>query len=75
MHEDIYIGYSKFFNNSGIYGSSQAPSGNGIVLSDVTRATVEHTSAYNNGWNCNSFAGGPVGIWAWHADHVTFQWQ
>ena len=72
-NEDVYIGYSKSYNNSGVSGKRRSHSGNGILLSDVNRGIVERSVAYGNGWLCNSGEGGPVGIWAWDSNQISIQ--
>lgn len=74
-HEDVYIGYSKAYNNPGVSGISRGNTGSGIVLSNVTRGTIERSVAYDNGWLCNSNQGGPVGIWAWDSNNITIQYN
>lgn len=74
-HEDVYIGYSKAYNNPGVSGTSRGHTGSGIVLSDVNRGTIERSVAYDNGWLCNSEQGGPVGIWAWDSNNITIQYN
>jgi hypothetical protein len=61
-HEDVYVGYSKAYNNFGVTGNNN-PSGSGIVVSGVDGAVVERNVAYANGKN-NTNGAGPVGIWA-----------
>lgn len=70
-HQNIYVGYSRVHDNPGIpltFGNS----GNGIVLSDVNKATIEYCEVYNNGAN-NTANGGPVGVWTWSSNNVTIQ--
>jgi len=74
-HEDIYIGYSRAYKNSGVSGTSRQHSGSGIVISDVDGGIVERSVVYENGWLCNSNQGGPVGIWAWDSNNITLQYN
>jgi regulation of enolase protein 1 (concanavalin A-like superfamily) len=67
---NMYVGYNQVYNNYGD-GHTQA-TGNGIELGGVSNALVEHNSAYLNG----SIGGmGGVGIWAYNANDVTFQYN
>jgi Right handed beta helix region len=59
LHQNIYIAYSKAFNNTG----------NGIVVSSVNNATIEYCEAFHNG----NDAAGPVGIWTYNGKNVTIQ--
>jgi len=72
-HTDVYVGYCTTFNNPGIAGFS-SNSGNGVVLSDIDRGTVEYSQAYGNG-ALNTHDGGPVGIWAWDANAIVIQYN
>ena len=51
---------------------SHINSGSGINLGKVSNALVENVKSYDNGKNDHA-NGGPVGIWAWSSDHVTFR--
>ena len=46
--------------------------GSGLILSGVTDALVEYCLATRNGERCKT-TGGPVGLWAYMATRVTFQ--
>jgi peptidoglycan/LPS O-acetylase OafA/YrhL len=74
-HCNVYVGYSRAHDNPGVAGPIRKHSGSGIVLSDVDGGTIERCVAYQNGRLCNSWAGGPVGIWAWEANDVVIQWN
>lgn len=74
-NEDVYIGYSKAYNNPGISGRDRDNSGSGIVISEVDRGTIERSVAYGNGRLCNSTEGGPVGIWAWDSNQIVIQYN
>ena len=52
--------------NRGIQTKTDNHSGNGIVLSGVDSFTIDHCEAYENGEDCRSVGGGPVGIWVWN---------
>ncbi|MCA1604437.1 MAG: carbohydrate binding domain-containing protein, partial [Acidobacteria bacterium] len=70
-HEDVYIGYSRAYNNSGDPMLS-TNSGSGIVISDVDGGIIEHSITYNNGGQ-NRGEGGPYGIWAWDSNDIVIQ--
>jgi hypothetical protein len=70
-NEDVYVGRCDAHDNPG-YARSCRHVGDGIVLSDVDRATVERCRAWGNGGRCTC-RDGPVGIWAWDANAVTIQ--
>lgn len=60
-------------NNRGIQSKTDSHSGNGIVLSGVDSFTVDRCEAYENGEDCRSVAGGPVGIWVWNCRNGVIQ--
>jgi hypothetical protein len=67
---NITISNNQVYNNYG--DGHSAATGNGIELGDVTGAMVEDNVAYLNG----STGGiGGVGIWAYEANDVTFQYN
>lgn len=49
-------------------------SGSGIIVAGCKRVTVEYCVATNNGWDMPRTGNGPVGIWAFEADNVLFQY-
>lgn len=61
-------------NNPGCYRITDNHSGSGILLGQVTSATVEYCEAMNNGWAMPRGGNGPVGIWAYEADCITIQY-
>ena len=71
VHQNVYVGYSSAYDNSGVPGLS-TNSGNGIVLGNVNGATIERCVARHNGW-LNTNVGGPVGIWTYDSTGVTIQ--
>ena len=73
-HTDFYIGNCSVYRNTGILGKG-SHSGNGIVLGQVDRATIEHCCAYENGRLNDYEGGGPVGIWVWDANRVVIQFN
>jgi hypothetical protein len=74
-HAQVYIGYSRCHDNPGVAGPDRKHSGSGIVISDIDGAVIERCVASQNGRLCNSWHGGPVGIWAWEANDVVIQWN
>ena len=73
VHQNVYVGYSWAYDNSGVPGLS-TNSGNGIVLGNVNGATIERCVAQHNGW-LNTNVGGPVGIWTYDSTGVTIQFN
>ncbi len=74
--ERIYIGYCVAENNPGDPTNLDNHSGSGIVVGGVHGCIIEYCEAMNNGWDMpwrGRESNGPVGIWAWNADHVTIQ--
>ena len=60
-------------NNPGDPSNLTNHSGNGIVVGNASDAIIEYCEASNNGWDMPRKGNGPVGIWAWNADHVIIQ--
>ena len=73
-HADVYVGNCCVYKNQGIPGKG-SHSGNGIVIAQVDRATIEYCQAYENGRLNDYEGGGPVGIWAWDANCVVIQFN
>jgi hypothetical protein len=71
--KNLYIGYCKAENNPGDPTVLNNHSGNGILVGVCDSVLIEYCEALNNGWDMPRKGNGPVGIWAWHADHVTIQ--
>ena len=71
--ETLYIGYCIAENNPGDPSNLTNHSGNGIVVGCVKGCLIERCEAMNNGWDMPRTGNGPVGIWAWNADHVIIQ--
>ena len=69
----IYIGYCVAKNNPGDPTNLTNHSGNGIVIGDCRKVTIEYCAATNNGWDMPRIGNGPVGIWAYEADSVIIQ--
>lgn len=72
-HNNIRVVNCKAFNNRGITSKTDNHSGNGIVLSGVNGFDIDHCEAYENGADCRSVSGGPVGIWVWNATNGIIQ--
>lgn len=73
VHEDVYVGYSSAYLNSGMAGLLYN-SGNGIALSGVNRGTIEHSVARENGWLSDA-GNGPIGIWAFDSTSILIQFN
>jgi len=71
VHRNVYIGYSKAFNNRGITGET-TNTGSGIVFGGVNGGTIERSVAYGNGDLCTA-PEGPVGIWAYDSTRIVIQ--
>src|SRR5688572_20143382 len=69
VHRNVYVGNVKAYNNPGD-GHSET-TGSGIELANVDGGIVERSLAWNNGANGN----GGVGIWAHHANKITFRYN
>jgi parallel beta helix pectate lyase-like protein len=71
--KNLYIGYCLTDNNPGDPTIRENHSGNGIVVSYVDGALVEHCESRYNGWDMPWTGNGPVGIWTHNADRVVIQ--
>ncbi|TGE06348.1 right-handed parallel beta-helix repeat-containing protein [Hymenobacter fodinae] len=72
-HKDFYVADCQAYNNSGRSEITTTNTGNGIVLSSIDGATIEHCEAFNNGWLNSNPSGGPVGIWGWLCNKLVIQ--
>jgi len=54
-------------NNRGNIAKTNSHTGSGIVLSGVDSFTIDRCEAFENGADCRSVGGGPVGIWVWNS--------
>jgi hypothetical protein len=54
---------------------NEGNTGSGIVIGQVNGGVIQYSVAKNNGKECASDAGGPVGIWAWDSNNVTIQYN
>ena len=66
-HSNIYVSNCRVYRNLGILGKS-SHTGNGIVISQVDRGTIERCEVYENGRLNSSDVGGPIGIWTWDSN-------
>lgn len=74
-NSDIYIGHCTAYHNFGrSTGAYSNYLGNGIQLTSVNGATVEHCCSHDNGLNVNG-CGGPSGIWCYWCNNVTIQYN
>jgi hypothetical protein len=73
-HHNWYVGYCQAFDNAGRADVTTTNTGNGIVLSGIDGALVEHCEAYNNGWLNANQSGGPVGIWGYCCNNLLIQY-
>ena len=73
-NSNVYVGYCKMYDNPGDPEFLVTHSGSGILMLDVDGGMIEYCKAYNNGYDCRSRAGGPVGIWACVANNVIIQY-
>ncbi|WP_143435107.1 right-handed parallel beta-helix repeat-containing protein [Hymenobacter roseosalivarius] len=72
-HTNWYVANCQTYDNSGRADITDLHTGNGIVLSGIDGALIEHCESYNNGWlNANPY-GGPVGIWGYHCNNLVIQ--
>ena len=72
-HSNWYVGDCRAYDNSGRADVTTTHTGNGIVLSGIDGALIEHCEAYNNGWLNANRSGGPVGIWGWCCNNLVIQ--
>ena len=72
-HHNWYVGNCKAYDNTGRADITNTHTGNGIVLSGVDGALIEHCEAYHNGWLNANQSGGPVGIWGWCCNNLVIQ--
>lgn len=72
-HRNWYVGGCTAYDNAGRADVKTTHTGNGIVLSGIDGALVEHCTAYRNGWLNANPDGGPVGIWGWDCHRLVVQ--
>lgn len=73
-NSDIYVGYTKAYNNWGRADYPDNWSGAGIFVGGTDGGLVEYCEAYNNGKENGSTYAGPVGIFTGDAKNVTIQY-
>ncbi len=72
-HTNFYIGHCNVYDIPGRATDSDH-TGNGIYIYDINDATVEYCVVHDTGAN-DKVCGGPVGLWCWQANHITFQFN
>ncbi|MEO6329015.1 MAG: DNRLRE domain-containing protein [Ginsengibacter sp.] len=75
INKNVYIGYTKVYNNAGISTDTIGNSGSGIVIGNIDGAVIEYCTSYNNGSQHLSPNGGPNGIWAYLSNNVVVQYN
>jgi hypothetical protein len=70
VHTNVYFGRCKFYGNAGRSIDQYAVTGNGLMLSAVSNATVEYCVAHDNGATGN----GAAGIWTFDSSNVLVQY-
>jgi len=70
---DVYVGYTKAYNNYGRLDYTLEWTGAGILVSGTVGGLVEHCEAYANGKENGSTNAGPVGIFLGDSRFVTIQ--
>ena len=71
-NQDIYISRVHAYGNPGDPEDSSKNTGNGIVLGNVQDATIEWSTANDNGGD-GAASQGPVGIWAYDSTGVDIE--
>jgi hypothetical protein len=75
VHEKILVQRVNAFNNTGLpFEAGTRPpkvTGHGILLSGVNGATVQYSTAFNNG----TVGDGGAGIWTYNSNKVLFQFN
>ena len=70
---DVYVGYTKAYNNFGRLDYTVEWTGSGILVSGTINGLIEYCEAYNNGKENGSTYAGPVGIFLGDSKFVTIQ--
>ena len=73
LSKHVYIGNCLAENNPGDPTNLENHSGNGIIVGNSSNVIVENCIATNNGWDMPRQGNGPVGIWCYEADSITFR--
>jgi hypothetical protein len=55
-------------------GGFNGGEGNGMIANGVTNGVIQHNVAFNLGANVDT-CGGPTGLWAYNASHITIQFN
>jgi hypothetical protein len=71
-HQRVTISGVEVYHNVGDPTNPTRNTGSGILIGSVDGATVERSSAHDNGALCNAIEG-PVGIWAYDSRRVVIQ--
>ncbi len=72
-HSGIEVSHVVAYHNLGDPASKLTSSGSGIVLGDVSGATVSWTAAYDNGGSGGDRHAGPQGIWTYDSTGVVIE--
>jgi len=72
-NSDVYVGYTKAYNNYGRAEYDLEWTGAGILVSGTVNGLVEYCEAYANGKENGSPSAGPVGIFLGDSKYVTIQ--
>ena len=71
-HTNVILSDGSTYRNRG--WATPNSSGNGIRLASANGALIERCIAYENGKECTTTGGGPVGIWSWRSNNVIIQY-
>jgi len=74
-HTNVYIGYSKVYDNPGDPTYLENHSGSGILMDYIDGGVMEWCTAFNNGYLCDSKKGGPVGLWTHASNNILIQYN
>jgi hypothetical protein len=69
----VHVWRVRAYGNLGDPANTSSNSGSGIVLGNVSGATVTMSSAYDNGGKGGAPQQGPEGIWTYDASHVVIE--
>lgn len=72
--KQIYIADCVAENNPGDPTNLKNHSGNGILVGNSKKVTIEYCVATNNGWDMPRIGNGPVGIWCYEASRIIIQY-
>jgi hypothetical protein len=71
-HRYVQVRASRAYDNPGVPTMPQH-TGDGIMLSNTDHGLIARSTAHDNGRRASGEEGGPIGIWAWDADHVVIR--